>query len=694
MLYRRVFCLLVVLHMLGVVQAQLNLPGIFSDHMVLQQKMSIPIWGSGEPGKKVSVQFGGQNKETVCNDKGNWQISLEAMTASAEGRQLLVSDGSSSIKINDVLVGEVWIGSGQSNMGVSLAEVDDAENVIANASNPLIRIIKVPQTPALRPRTEVNAKWLISTPANAKPFSAIGYFFAQKLQKELQVPVGIVVCAWGGSSVLAWMSEEALSKGEMRSIAPYDQIGYFENHRPKLLYNGMLHPLIPLAVKGILWYQGETDAMDERFNPYRYRIAFRSMIDDWRNAWKRSDMPFYFVQLPNLYGGKYWPVLRESQDIVNRSLQHTGMITTIDIGQSRKLHPTNKSQFADRLADLVLAEQYKKTTASAFPAFKEMNIKQGKARIAFNDADGLKTSDGKDPLSFEIAGSDQVFKPALATIEGSSILVWNNEVQAPVAVRYAFIPDPTVNLVNKDGLPARPFRTDAWDVFGSDLIGRPLTVKNKLETEFSPQDILDEKYSDWKWLDNKYKKEELIKDKSIARIGNKRIRVQVISRRSAKKEAGAVVAWKKSIADPTNGITFEAAAEMVRANMTYSGFSLQAGIRENDRLFVYKIEFTPLSIMMMKEEFIYVLGDDMDNSDLHQYRIAIRKDGVCQVYYDEQLIGVASPEIIEDKEMVAKGSYILFGKVREEGDISTNVESVSFDGTGAYSPTVKNGTIR
>lgn len=685
----RSVCLVVALFFSATVFSQLKMPGIFTDHMVLQQKMPVPIWGTSMPGKKITVQFAGQKKEVTSDDKGYWRVTLDALAASAEGRQLTVSDGNASIKIADVLVGEVWIGSGQSNMGVSLAEIDDSENVIANANNPLVRMIKVPQTPALKPRKEIDAKWMECKPANAKPFSAIGYFFAQKLQKELNVPVGFVVCAWGGSSVLAWMSEEALTKGDMRGNGYYDLVGYWENHRPRLLYNGMLHPLLPLATKGVLWYQGETDAMDERFNPYRYRIAFKNMIDDWRSAWKRNDLPFYFVQLPNLFGGKYWPVLRESQDMVYRSSKNIGMITTIDIGQSRKLHPTNKSQFSYRLADLVLAEQYGKSTPSKFPAFDKLSIEKEKARITFSHANGLKTADGAAPLAFEIAGSDQVFKKAQATIDGNAVVVWNKEVTAPVAVRYAFIPDPKVNLMNGEGLPARPFRTDSWPVFGSDWMGKPLTEKALLENQYSPQQIVDGKAESWQWLDEKYSKDTLIADKSIAKVGNKKVRIQVITRRSAKKDPSAIVAWKQSIPDPVNGITFEVESEMVRANTTYSGISLQAGIKNGNKLNVYKIEFTPLALMAMNEEFIFVMGDDMDNSGLHPYRLSIRKDGFCQVYYDHQLIGVVPPEVIEDKETVAKGSYILFGKIREEGDISANIESISFDGTGAYAPAQK-----
>ncbi|MEI9806802.1 MAG: sialate O-acetylesterase [Bacteroidota bacterium] len=689
-IYSRLLCLLFAALTVSVTNAQLKLSGIFNDHMVLQQKVAVPVWGMAIPGKKITVQFGSQKKETTSDEKGNWKIALAPMEASAKGNNLVVSDGSSTVKAEDVLVGEVWLCSGQSNMGVSLAEIDDADNVIAAANYPLIRMFKVPQTPALNPRYDVDAKWVGCSPATAKPLSAFGYFLAQKLQQQLNVPVGIVICAWGGSSALAWMSEEALSAPAMRQNVPYDLLGYFENHRPKLLYNGMLHPLIPLAVKGVIWYQGETDAMDDRFNPYLYRYAFRAMINDWRKAWKREDMPFYYVQLPNLFGGKLWPVLRESQDIVNRGLKNTGMITTIDIGQSRKLHPTNKSQFAYRMADLVLAEQYNKPGATKFPSFRDMKVEKEKIKITFADANGLKTNDGKEPLAFEIAGKDQAFKPATAAIEGSTIVVWNKEISEPVAVRYAFIPDPKVNLVNSDGLPARPFRTDTWNVFGQQLIGQSLTVKNKLEADFKSQEILDGKYKEWEWL-SQSTTAALIENKSLTKVGNDRTRIQVISRRNAdaKKESNPVIEWKRSITAPANGITFEIDAQMLRANLPYAGFELEAGVMVNDKLNLYKIDFSPLMIVAFKEEFIYVLANDIDNSDFHKYRMAIRKDGVCQVYYDDQLIGVVPPEVAEDKEIIAKGSFIGFGKLKKEGDISVNVTSVSFDGTGAYSPAEK-----
>lgn len=685
----KLFFLFFVLLISITVDAQVKLPGIFGDHMVLQRKMNVPVWGTAPANKKVTVQFAGQKKETTSDEDGKWKVTLSPLEASAKGNDLIVSDGLSAVTIKDVLVGEVWLCSGQSNMGVSLAEVDNSEAVIADADHPLIRMFKSPQTPALSPKNDVDAKWVAANPSVAKPFSAMGYFMAEQLQKELNVPVGMVVCCWGGSSVFAWMSEEALSEPFLHQHVAYDLIGYFENHRPKLLYNGMLHPLIPFAVKGVVWYQGETDAMDDRFNPYIYRYAFRAMINDWRKAWKREDMPFYFVQLPNLYGGKIWPVLRESQDIVYHSLKNTGMITTIDIGQSRKLHPTNKYQFAYRMADLLLAEQYGKARPSKFPSYKEMKADKDKITLTFNDAGGLKTNDGKEPLAFEIAGEDKVFKPAIAKIQGDAIVLTSKEVAKPMSVRYAFIPDPKVNVVNGDGLPLRPFRTDTWEVAGQERIAQKLPAKNKLETNFSSQDILDGRFKEWEWTEPKVTTAALIENKSLTKIGN-RVRIQVISRRNADvKESNPPIVWKRTIATPTDGMTLEIDAQVLRANLPYEGFSLMAGIQDNDKLNLYRLDFSPLMIVAFKEEFIYILEHDIDNSDFHTYRLAIRKDGVCQVYYDKQLIGVIPPEVVEDKTIAAKGSFISFGKVRKEGDISANVTAVSYDGSGAYSPADK-----
>ncbi|MET0394655.1 MAG: sialate O-acetylesterase [Chitinophagaceae bacterium] len=688
-LLARLCFLLFTLHTGSVALGQLKLSGIFADHMVLQQKMPVPVWGMAEPGKKITVRFAGQTKETTSDEQGRWKVSLTAMDASAKGSSLTVSDGSSTVKADDVLVGEVWLCSGQSNMGVSLNEVDDADKVIAAADNPMIRIFKVAQTPALNPRPDVNARWIISNHATAGASPAVGYFLAQQFQKELNVPVGVVVSCWGGSSVLAWMSRKKLDEPFFRQNVPYDILGLFENHRPGLLYNGMLDPLIPLAVKGVVWYQGESDAMDDRFNPYLYRYALRAMIDDWRSTWKRSDMPFYIVQLPNLYGGKTWPVLRESQDRVDREVSNTGMITTIDIGQSRKLHPTNKSQFAYRMADLILAEQYHIAKASKYPSFQSVKTDKDKMKVLFSDADGLKTTDGGEPLAFEIAGKDQVFKPASAKIEGTSIVVWSKDVAEPVALRYAFIPDPKVNLVGGNGLPARPFRTDTWEVTGQQRLAQALPVKAKLDTEFPPQKILDGEYKDWQWTGSTTL-DALNTNKSLQKLGKDKVKVQVVSRRNPdEKESSPAISWKRSMPATANGMTFEIGAQLARANYPYPGFSLKVGVQDGSKLNLYQIDFSMLTIVAYKEEFIYVLANDVDNTDDYQYRLAIRKDGICQVYFDHKLIGVIPPEVVEDKDAVAKGSFISFGKLRAEGDIVVNIGSVSFDGTGAYAPSEK-----
>lgn len=676
--------LLLAMHTSIALRAQLKLSGVFSDHMVLQQKMTVPVWGFASPGKKITVRFAGQTKDAISDEKGNWKVVLEAMNASAAPNTLTVSDGSSTVKAEDVLVGEVWLCSGQSNMGVSLNEVDDADKVIAAADNAMIRIFKVAQTPALNPRPDVNARWVVSNHATAGTSPAVAYFLAQQFQKELNVPVGMVVSCWGGSSVLAWMSKKKLEEPFFRQNVPYDILGLFENHRPRMLYNGMLDPLIPLAVKGVVWYQGESDAMDDRFNPYLYRYALKGMINDWRSTWKRSDMPFYIVQLPNLYGGKTWPVLRESQDIVAREVNNTGMITTIDIGQSRKLHPTNKSRFAYRMADLILAEQYHKAKASKFPSFQSVKADRDKMKLLFADADGLKTTDGGEPLAFEIAGKDQVFKPASAKIEGASILVWSKDVPEPVAVRYAFIPDPKVNLVGGNGLPARPFRTDNWEVSGQQRLAQALPVKAKLDAEFPPQQILGGESKDWQWTGST-SIDALDKSKSLQKLGKDKVRIQVISRRNPdEKEGSPAISWKKQIVTPANGMTFEIGAQLARANYPYPGFSLQVGVQNGNKLNLYKLDFSMLTIVAYKEEFTYVLANDVDNTDDYTYRLAIRKDGICQVYFDNKLIGVVPPEVTDDKE--GKGSFISFGKLKAEGDMVVNLGSVSFDGTGAYAP--------
>ncbi|HUG80732.1 MAG TPA: sialate O-acetylesterase [Bryobacterales bacterium] len=486
----------------GLLQADVRLPQILSAHMVLQREQPVRIWGWAEAGERVTVDFAGQRASTDANAEGKWQVFLNPMPAG--GPYDMTVEGRNKIVLRDVLLGEVWIGSGQSNMVWPVGRSDNAEKEISSADFPRLRLFKVKLLVSGEPLEDVEGSWQAATSESVADFSAIGYFFGRELHREMGVPFGIIQTAWGGTPAQSWTSREALAadpalqrvfddwaqvlsaypaakekhQAELKqweqqaaktasgagSAAPWPHapMGPEHPHSPAGLYNAMIAPLTPFAIRGALWYQGESDGDSAR--GYLYRDLFPAMIEDWRRAWARGPFPFLFVQLANFRPvpeKSEWPELREAQQMT-LDLRNTGMAVTIDIGESEDIHPTNKQDVGHRLALAARAVAYGREVVHSGPVYRQMTIEGSGARLWFDSVGGGLTAHGGELKDFVIAGPDRQFHAAQARIEGDTIVVSSAKVKTPLAVRYAWHADPKGNLFNRSELPASPFRTDDW----------------------------------------------------------------------------------------------------------------------------------------------------------------------------------------------------------------------------------------
>jgi len=442
------------------VQADVRLPKIFGNHMVVQQQMPVKVWGWAEPGERVEVSLAGQTRAASADASGKWLVTLEPLPAG--GPHKLIVQANNRIELEDVLVGEVWIGSGQSNMQWPVRRSMNAEEEIANARWPKIRLFTVARRIAETPQEDCEGEWLICSPETVGEFSAVLYFFGRKLHQELGVPVGLINSSWGGTVAEAWTSREALEGDE--DFRPILERGAkFDPkipNQPAVLFNGMIHPLLNFAIRGVVWYQGESNCARAE----QYQKLFPTLIQDWRKRWGLGDFPFYFVQLaPFRYRNadpRNAAELREAQRLTLR-LPNTGMVVTTDIGDVNDIHPTNKQEVGRRLALWALAKTYGKTDlVYSGPLYREAKIEGNKIRIFFDHVDGGLVVKGEELTHFQIAGADGEFKPAKAVIDGETVVVWNEEVANPVAVRFGWSDDAEPNLFNAAGLPASPFRTD------------------------------------------------------------------------------------------------------------------------------------------------------------------------------------------------------------------------------------------
>lgn len=459
------------------VLAGVRLPKILGSHMVLQRESEVTIWGWADPGEEVAVTCDWLDNvsATRADGDGNWQLKLT--TGQAGGPHTLTVSAANRLTLDDILFGEVWIGSGQSNMEMSLIKVSGAytgirnsEQEVASARHPQIRLFQVGNFSSKEPLDDVESgitmygippakcEWAACTPETIPTFSSTAYFFARELHRELNVPVGIIDSSWGGTPAEAWTPTAGLKRlagyqHELNQATNLPQKG--DQKIPTRLYNGMIHPLRNYRIKGVVWYQGEGNAR----RADRYLNLFSTMIIEWRTVFG-YEFPFYYVQIsPFNYRGLNSAFLREAQ-LNTLSLSNTGMAVTMDIGNLADIHPKNKQEVGRRLALWALAKDYGRNIACSGPLCTETHIEDGQVRLSFSHADGgLVTRDGESPSHFEIAGSDNVFHPATATIDGDQVIVSSDAVSEPKVVRFAFSNQAMPNLTNKAGLPASSFRT-------------------------------------------------------------------------------------------------------------------------------------------------------------------------------------------------------------------------------------------
>lgn len=477
----------------------LTLAPEFSDHAVLQREKPVPIWGTAAAGETVSVSFGGQIATGTTTSAGRWQVMLHPLPANDRGRELTVTSGSESLTRSDILVGEVWLCSGQSNMEWPLRLAKDAATELPQANAPWLRELASDKRPSDDPLDTLATQrgWVVATPQTAGDFTAVGYFFAQALHRRLGVPVGLVYAAWGGTPIEPWVPKPTLEKSiawpefernwrealktfpqaqrdypaldqawrnadeESRRTGkpnplpwPHPPVGPGTAYAPGDLYNGMIHPLAPYAVRGIVWYQGESNVGRAR----EYADLFPAMIRDWRTLWADPKLPFLFVQLPNFADANpadtTWAELRHAQEAA-LALPNTGMAVTIDLGEAHNLHPTDKRPVGERLERVAAARVYGAHIEWSGPTVRAVRRDGEAMEVRFDHAAGL-TLRGNG-AGFELAGTDGIFAAAKAAVQGNTVRVSAPAVPRPTHIRYAWANQPAVSLYNAAGLPAAPF---------------------------------------------------------------------------------------------------------------------------------------------------------------------------------------------------------------------------------------------
>ncbi|HIG84502.1 MAG TPA: sialate O-acetylesterase [Verrucomicrobia bacterium] len=463
------------------VLADVKLPPVIGSGMILQRDMAVPIWGWAEAGEEVTVSFAGQTKKAKASDDGKWMVKLDSLKANANGATLTIS-GKNKINLDNVLVGEVWICSGQSNMEWSVKQSINPKEEVAAANQPLIRLFDVPgHTVSPLPKNEGAGQWQVCDPNSVNNFSAVGYFFGRRLHKDLKVPVGLIGSNWGGTRIEPWTTLAGFeSVPELSKIAEqvksYKQDTRVGGGHPSAIYNSMVHPLIPFAMRGGIWYQGESNG-SEGVTYYQKKHA---LVNGWRKAFQNKDLAFYWVQLANFQkesdkpeGGDGWAKLREAQTQA-LDIPGTGMAVITDIGAANDIHPKNKQDVGWRLAQWALHQTYgQKNLVPSGPLYKSHKVEGNKIRLSFDHVgsglivgkkNGLEpTAEVKDGKleHFSISGKDNKWVWADAKIDGQTVVVESTEISEPVAVRYGFTMNPAkANLYNKEGLPAGPFRTD------------------------------------------------------------------------------------------------------------------------------------------------------------------------------------------------------------------------------------------
>jgi sialate O-acetylesterase len=473
-----------------------TLPALLIDHMVIQRDLPVHVWGQAAPSEAVAVTFRGNTRSTVADEVGLWSVYLPPSPAG--GPFELTVKGENTITLRDVLVGEVWVASGQSNMEMELRSVKDAPAEVAAATHPKIRLFQVKKGTSQYPKLDVDAEpWRLCSPESTAQFSAVAYFLGVRLQEKLNVPIGLIHASWGGTPVESWMSLRSLTsdaaftptlalwsktmddfavhqlkrakqlkdweaasaraKVEGKTPPSYPWEANIDNSwMPSGTYNAMIAPLTRFPIRGAIWYQGESNAGPERASSYG--AMFQAMIRDWRETWGVGDFPFLFVQLANWKAGptNRWAEVREAQ-LQTLGLARTGMAVAIDIGDPSDIHPKNKQEVGRRLALTARAIAYGDTAEYSGPLFRNAVAEGSAVRVWFTHGAGLQAKDG-ELKGFEIAGADGKFAPAVARVDGDSVVVKSADVRSPAHIRYAWADNPECNLYNSDGLPASPFR--------------------------------------------------------------------------------------------------------------------------------------------------------------------------------------------------------------------------------------------
>lgn len=504
------FCVLSPSTQMSSAVAEIKLPCLFSDSMVLQRDQPVKVWGRAQPGSSVTVAIGDQKQIATTAADGQWNVTLTPLPAGGP-YDLLVTGDNSEIRLEDVMIGEVWLCSGQSNMAMTVNGVADAETELSTANFPSIRMFTVRSEHATSPQEECSGSWAVCQPNSVAAFSATAYFFGRRLHQELDIPIGLINSSVGGTSIESWTSLEAqtavtaiqprldawkqedaefdaarakaqyerqLAAWEIQKQAATDK-GQRVPRRPQLasqpradrnypsnLFNGKIHPLIGYTIRGAIWYQGENSA--SRGFPQLYQVQLETLIADWRARWGQGDFPFAWVQLPNFREPQVAPSETSGwvlvQEGMRKSLRvpHTGMAVTVDIGEAGDIHPRNKQDVGSRLAQWALADVYGKKIVATGPLLKAFEIVGSRFVLTFDHCgSGLKCL-GDEWKGFAIAGEDRKFVWAKAKLEGDKLVVWHDDIAAPQSVRYAWASNPVISLCNADGLPASPFRTDEW----------------------------------------------------------------------------------------------------------------------------------------------------------------------------------------------------------------------------------------
>ncbi len=443
--------------------AEVRLPAIIGSHMILQQMSDVKIWGWCDPSEKIKISCSWDTVtyNAVGNPDGKWLLTI--LTPSAGGPYTLTIEGHNKIILEDVLIGEVWACSGQSNMEMSYSwGIRQYTNDIENANNNKIRLFYIPRLTSEYPQDDTKGHWVVCNSEDLKTFSLAGYFFGQKLQEILSVPVGLVEASWGGTPAEVWTPKNAIDNNPvLKKVADSLKKIPWGPIRAAATYDAMIYPITNFNIAGVIWYQGEANVE----NASTYEPLFSTMITSWRKAWNK-DFPFYFVQIASYnYGNNISGALLKEAQTKTLSVPNTGMIVVDDlVTDVNNIHPQDKKDVGYRLANLALSETYDKNDFPyKYPMYKSMQIEKGKISLDFSNADGGLVSRGDTVKGFYIAGDDKVFMPANATVNKNSVEVWNKNVKNPVAVRFDFTNSSIPNLFNKEGLPVNLFRTDNWD---------------------------------------------------------------------------------------------------------------------------------------------------------------------------------------------------------------------------------------